>query len=82
MSAPPPAPFVAVKLTPVGRAQSFLVSDQRADAAPRAGDRVVVQSDAGTAVGTVVRRVRDQAGKIIEFTLNTATNAISNVKLQ
>jgi hypothetical protein len=29
----------------------------------------------------VVRRVRDQAGKVIEFTLNTATNAVSNVRL-
>ena len=38
-------------------------------------------SETAGAAGTVVRRVRDQAGKVIEFTLNTATKAISNVKL-
>ncbi|MDB4899853.1 MAG: hypothetical protein JWN53_1661 [Gemmatimonadetes bacterium] len=38
-------------------------------------------SETAGAAGTVVRRVRDQAGKVIEFTLNTATNAISNVKV-
>ena len=54
MSAPP-APLVAVKLTPVGRAQTFLLSDGAT--APRTGDRVVVQTDGGAAVGTVVRRV-------------------------
>jgi hypothetical protein len=41
MSAPPPASFVAVKLHPVGRAQSFLVPD-RPESPPRVGDRVVV----------------------------------------
>ncbi len=38
-------------------------------------------SETAGAAGSVVRRVRDQAGKVIEFTLNRATNAISNVKL-
>jgi hypothetical protein len=38
-------------------------------------------SETAGAAGTVVRRVRDQAGKVIEFTLNKATNAVSNVKL-
>ena len=38
-------------------------------------------SETAGAAGSVVRRVRDQAGKIIEFTLNKATNAVSNVKL-
>jgi hypothetical protein len=38
-------------------------------------------SETAGAAGTVVRRVRDQAGKVIEFTLNKATNAISNVRL-
>ena len=57
MSAPHPGPLVAVKLTPVGRAQTFLPGDTAADATPRPGDRVVVQTDGGTAVGTVVRRI-------------------------
>lgn len=56
MSDPVPARLVSVKLTPIGRAQTFL-TDLMDDAAPRAGDRVVVQSDAGPAVGTVVRSV-------------------------
>jgi hypothetical protein len=38
-------------------------------------------SETAGAAGTVIRRVRDQAGKIIEFTLNRATNAVSNVRL-
>jgi cell fate regulator YaaT (PSP1 superfamily) len=50
----PRTPLVAVKLTPVGRAQSFLLGDQ---ARPATGDRVVVQTDAGPAVGTVVRSI-------------------------
>ena len=49
----PLPPVVSVKLTPVGRAQSFLAS--RADPSKvRVGDRVVVQTDGGTALGTVV----------------------------
>jgi cell fate regulator YaaT (PSP1 superfamily) len=56
MSLPPTTPLVAVKLTPVGRSQTFLPADA-ADVAPRMGDRVVVQTDAGPAVGTVVRRI-------------------------
>jgi len=53
----PNAPLVAVKLTPVGRAQTFLPTDASAGASPRNGDRVVVQTDSGTAIGTVVRRI-------------------------
>jgi cell fate regulator YaaT (PSP1 superfamily) len=48
---------VAVKLTPVGRSQTYLPSDPPAETAPCAGDRVVVQTDSGPAVGTVVRRI-------------------------
>jgi cell fate regulator YaaT (PSP1 superfamily) len=51
------APLVAVKLTPVGRSQTFLPADPAVTDGPRAGDRVVVQTEAGTAVGTVVRRI-------------------------
>ena len=57
MSAPTPAPLVAVKLTPVGRAQSYLLGDARSDAKPRPGDAVIVQTDNGAAVGTVVRSI-------------------------
>jgi cell fate regulator YaaT (PSP1 superfamily) len=52
----PPAPLVAVKLSPVGRAQTYLAADGET-ATPRAGERVVVQTDNGLALGTVVRRV-------------------------
>ena len=38
-------------------------------------------SETAGAAGSVVRRVRDQAGKVIEFTVNRATNAVSNVRL-
>ena len=57
MSTPTHAPLVAVKLTPGGRAQSFVLGDTHRDAAPRTGDAVVVQTENGTAVGTVVRSI-------------------------
>jgi cell fate regulator YaaT (PSP1 superfamily) len=57
MSVPASSPLVAVKLTPVGRAQTFLPPDAPPDASPRNGDRVVVQTDQGPAIGTVVRRI-------------------------
>ena len=53
MSASNPLPLVSVKLTPVGRAQTFL-NDFPARTPPRTGERVVVQTDGGPAVGTVV----------------------------
>jgi cell fate regulator YaaT (PSP1 superfamily) len=48
-----------VKLTTVGRAQTFLGQEQppSAAASPRVGDRVVVQTEAGPALGTVVRGI-------------------------
>jgi cell fate regulator YaaT (PSP1 superfamily) len=46
-----------VKLTPVGRAQTYLLGDDSAETPPRIGDRVVVQTEGGPAVGTVVRRI-------------------------
>ena len=55
MSTPGPVRLVSVKLTPVGRAQTFL-HDLPSDT-PRAGQQIVVQTDAGPAVGTVVRSV-------------------------
>jgi cell fate regulator YaaT (PSP1 superfamily) len=59
MSAPTPAPLVAVKLTPVGRAQTFLAADAGpiAPAAPAVGEAVIVQTENGAAVGTVVRSI-------------------------
>jgi len=51
-----PAPLVAVKLTPIGRAQTVLPAET-SGAPPRAGDRVVVQTEGGLAVGAVVRRI-------------------------
>jgi cell fate regulator YaaT (PSP1 superfamily) len=61
MSTPaiPTRPLVAVKLTPVGRAQTFLAADAGpiAPAAPAVGERVIVQTEGGPAVGTVVRSI-------------------------
>ncbi len=57
MSASKP-PLVAVKLTPVGRAQTFVLGDARPDAAsPRPGDKVIVNTENGPALGTVVRSI-------------------------
>ena len=55
MSSPDPVRLVSVKLTPVGRAQTFL--HDLPNFVPRAGQQVVVQTDGGPAVGTVVRSV-------------------------
>lgn len=38
-------------------------------------------SETAGAANTVVRRVRDQAGKVVEYTLDKATNALSGVKI-
>jgi len=54
MNAPQRPPLVAVKLHPVGRAQTVFV-DPAAAPVPVAGEQVVVHSEAGTVVGTVVR---------------------------
>ena len=50
-------PLVAVKLTPVGRVQTYLPGNGSTQALPRPGDRVVVQTEGGPAVGTVVRAI-------------------------
>jgi cell fate regulator YaaT (PSP1 superfamily) len=52
---PPPVPLVSVKLTPVGRVQTFPIGGLRAEPAP--GTRVVVHGESGSAVATVVRHV-------------------------
>jgi cell fate regulator YaaT (PSP1 superfamily) len=48
--------LVAVKLHPVGRAQTFVVADGAVDHRLQAGEPVLVQTDAGPAFGTVVRQ--------------------------
>ena len=59
----PQLPFISVKLTPVGRAQSFRAGDVPAGRLPRAGEQVVVQTDGGPAVGTVVRALPQLADR-------------------
>ena len=55
MSASEPARLVSVKLTPVGRAQTFLPAEPPLDPPPNPGQQVVVCAEGGPAVGTVVR---------------------------
>jgi cell fate regulator YaaT (PSP1 superfamily) len=55
------ARLVSVKLTPVGRPHTFLSTFRSGETGPRPGERVVVQSDGGPAVGTVVRGVPQTA---------------------
>ena len=58
MNASDPVRLVSVKLSPVGRAQTFLFDDRAARSAPRAGDRIIVNAEHGPTVGTVVPSVR------------------------
>jgi cell fate regulator YaaT (PSP1 superfamily) len=67
VSASNPPRLISVKLTPVGRAHTYLSANLPGGATPRPGDSVVVQADGGSAVGTVVRSIpqlveRRQAG--------------------
>ena len=59
MNTSDPVRLVSVKLSPVGRAQTFLLDDRAFRSTPRAGDRVVVNADNGPAVGTVTRSVQE-----------------------
>jgi cell fate regulator YaaT (PSP1 superfamily) len=52
-----PVRLVSVKLSAVGRAQTYLCEDRPARPAPQAGDRVVVNAETGPALGTVTRSV-------------------------
>jgi cell fate regulator YaaT (PSP1 superfamily) len=54
LDASSPGKLVSVKLTPVGRVQTHVLGDFPADD-PRPGDHVVVQSEGGPALATVVR---------------------------
>ena len=49
------APFVSVKLQPIGRPRTFLLDNLRFDPPLTAGDEVVVRTDTGSCVGQVVR---------------------------
>ena len=66
MSAPANGRLVAVKLTPVGRPHGFLSTPRNGESAPRPGEHVVVQSDAGPAMGTVVRGVPQTAERRLQ----------------
>ncbi len=57
MSAANPPRLVSVKLTAVGRAHTYLSANLPGDSTPGPGDSVVVQSDGGSAIGTVVRSI-------------------------
>src|SRR5215207_2644383 len=47
---------VSVRFSPIGRAQTFLLNDLLfADGVHASGEKVVVQSDAGSAVGSIVQ---------------------------
>jgi len=61
VSGPANARLISVKLTPVGRANSFLSTPRNGESSPRPGEHVVVQSESGPAVGTVVRGVPQTA---------------------
>jgi cell fate regulator YaaT (PSP1 superfamily) len=54
LDASSPGKLISIKLTPVGRVQTHVLGDFPADD-PRPGDQVVVQSDSGPALATVVR---------------------------
>jgi cell fate regulator YaaT (PSP1 superfamily) len=54
VSASEPVRLVPVKLTPVGRVQTFLL-DAPSGTVPNPGEQVVVQTEHGAAVGTVTR---------------------------
>jgi cell fate regulator YaaT (PSP1 superfamily) len=58
VNASDPVRLVSVKLSPVGRAQTFLVDEHAARSAPRPGEQVIVNAEHGQTVGTVVPSVR------------------------
>jgi cell fate regulator YaaT (PSP1 superfamily) len=58
-----PTRFVSVKFAPMGRPQTFLLADQVCDPPPVRGDRVIVQTDAGPALGTVVPTIPGRPGR-------------------
>ena len=55
--------LVSVKFSPVGRAQTFIADDLPSSVRPRDGESVVVHSDSGPAVGTVVHGASQVTGR-------------------
>jgi cell fate regulator YaaT (PSP1 superfamily) len=53
--------LISVKLTPMGRANSFLSTPRNGESGPRPGQQVVVHVEGAPAVGTVVRGVPQTA---------------------
>jgi cell fate regulator YaaT (PSP1 superfamily) len=49
-----PIRLVSVKFAPIGRPQTFLLNDLFLDAKPVSGEQVIVQTDSGNALGSVV----------------------------
>jgi len=49
-----PMRYVSVKFAPVGRTRTFLLTDLSIQPPPVRGDRVIVQTDSGPALGSVV----------------------------
>jgi cell fate regulator YaaT (PSP1 superfamily) len=56
-------PLVSVKLEPMGRVHIFLLPESALDSPPVPGDYVVVEGDAGSAVGRVVNTIPDLASR-------------------
>jgi cell fate regulator YaaT (PSP1 superfamily) len=56
--------YVSVKFAPVGRAQTFLLGDLGLVPPPSTGDRVVVQTENGPAVGAVVPTIQAAADRL------------------
>src|SRR5689334_18081349 len=57
MNIPEPVRLVSVKFDPVGRVQTFPIGELSKDGGPRVGQSVVVQTEAGPALGAVVRSI-------------------------
>jgi cell fate regulator YaaT (PSP1 superfamily) len=55
--------YVSVKFGPMGRTQTFLLGDLGGASAPATGERVVVQTEAGMAVGAVVPTISAAADR-------------------
>lgn len=61
-----PRRFIAVKLTPIGRVQRYAVDPAVPAALPRAGEPVVVETEQGTALGTVAAMSAEVAARHTE----------------
>ena len=57
MNAPAPVRLVSAKLTAVGRVQTFLLDEAANEEAPRPGEEIVVQTDNGQTIASVVASI-------------------------